>query len=93
DNLSASDDAFTNNKKSNDEINKIKIDLSHILIDSLDDAPVDLSPVIRSMLETFLKSPYMSDVKILEWCFNKRMQYFDDSAKIEHACSVINHIN
>ncbi|MGE9627731.1 hypothetical protein ACQP3I_30835, partial [Escherichia coli] len=66
DNLSASDDAFTNNKKSNDEINKIKIDLAHILIDSLDDAPVDLSPVIRSMLETFLKSPYMSDVKILE---------------------------
>lgn len=92
DNLSASDDAFTNNKKSNDEINKIKIDLAHILIDSLDDAPVDLSPVIRSMLETFLKSPYMSDVKILEWCFNKSIEYFNAAAKIDYACDVIKNI-
>ncbi|NAR08561.1 hypothetical protein [Escherichia coli] len=88
DNLSASDDAFTNNKKSNDEINKIKVDLAHILIDSLDDAPVDLSPVIRSMLETFLQSPYMSDVKILEWCFNKSIEYFNAAAKIDYACDV-----
>ncbi len=92
DNLSASDDAFTNNKKSNDEINKIKIDLAHILIDSLDDAPVDLSPVIRSMLETFLKSPYMSDVKILGWCFNKSIEYFNAAAKIDYACDVIKNI-
>ncbi|EON0293408.1 hypothetical protein ACNC1E_002179 [Escherichia coli] len=92
DNLSASDDAFTNNKKSNDEINKIKVDLAHILIDSLDDAPVDLSPVIRSMLETFLQSPYMSDVKILEWCFNKSIEYFNAAAKIDYACDVIKNI-
>ena len=45
------------------------------------------------MLVTFLELPYNNDVKILEWCFNKSMQYFDDSAKIKHACSVINHIN
>lgn len=69
------------------------INLSHILIDSLDDAKVNLTPVIHSMLVTFLELPYNNDVKILEWCFNKSMQYFDDSAKIEHACSVINHIN
>ncbi len=29
------------------------INLSHILIDSLDDAKVNLTPVIDSMLETF----------------------------------------
>ncbi|HCQ2437611.1 TPA: hypothetical protein OHN87_004538, partial [Escherichia coli] len=69
-----------------------KIDLAHILIDSLDDAPVDLSPVIRSMLETFLKSPYMSDVKILEWCFNKSIEYFNAAAKIDYACDVIKNI-
>ncbi|HBB2773607.1 TPA: DNA-binding protein, partial [Escherichia coli] len=71
----------------------IKVNLSHILIDSLDDAKVNLAPVIVSILETFLKSPYINDVRILDWCFNKSMQYFDDSAKIKHACSVINHID
>ncbi|ELV1425679.1 DNA-binding protein, partial [Escherichia coli] len=45
------------------------------------------------ILETFLKSPYINDVRILDWCFNKSMQYFDDTKKIKHACSVINHIN
>ncbi|MCZ6086147.1 hypothetical protein O5175_13735 [Escherichia coli] len=87
------DTRIASGTEGNDEINKIKIDLAHILIDSLDDAPVDLSPVIRSMLETFLKSPYMSDVKILEWCFNKSMQYSDDTTKIKHARSVIDHID
>lgn len=82
-----------NDKEGNNEINDIMINLSHILIDSLDDAKVNLTPVIHSMLVTFLELPYNNDVKILEWCFNKSMQYFDDSAKIEHACSVINHIN
>ncbi|EGO9519601.1 DNA-binding protein [Escherichia coli] len=83
-----------NNKKSTDnEINDIKVNLSHILIDSLDDAKVNLTPVIDSILETFLKSPYIDDVRILDWCFNKSMQYFGDSAKIKHACSVINHID
>lgn len=82
-----------NDKEGNNEINDIMINLSHILIESLDDAKVNLTPVIHSMLMTFLELPYNNDVKILEWCFNKSMQYFDDSAKIEHACSVINHIN
>ncbi|MDZ3913722.1 DNA-binding protein [Escherichia coli] len=83
-----------NNKKATDnEINDIKVNLSHILIDSLDDAKVNLTPVIDSILETFLKSPYIDDVRILDWCFNKSMQYFGDSAKIKHACSVINHID
>ncbi|HCN5732172.1 TPA: DNA-binding protein, partial [Escherichia coli] len=31
----------------------IKVNLSHILIDSLDDAKVNLAPVIVSILETF----------------------------------------
>ena len=85
---------INNNKKATDnEINDIKVNLSHILIDSLDDAKVNLAPVIVSILETFLKSPYINDVRILDWCFNKSMQYFDDSAKIKHACSVINHID
>ncbi|EPC0037054.1 DNA-binding protein, partial [Escherichia coli] len=75
------------------EINDIKVNLSHILIDSLDDAKVNLAPVIVSILETFLKSPYINDVRILDWCFNKSMQYIGDSAKIKHACSVINHID
>ncbi|EFN8249554.1 DNA-binding protein [Escherichia coli] len=83
-----------NNKKATDnEINDIKVNLSHILIDSLDDAKVNLAPVIVSILETFLKSPYINDVRILDWCFNKSMQYFGDSAKIKHACSVINYID
>ncbi|EES9775326.1 DNA-binding protein, partial [Escherichia coli] len=67
--------------------------LSHILIDSLDDAKVNLTPVIDSILEIFLKFPYINDVRILDWCFNKRMQYFGDSEKIKYACSVINHID
>ncbi|HBA7400952.1 TPA: hypothetical protein J1X94_004377, partial [Escherichia coli] len=87
------DHGIDNDKKGNNEINDIMINLSHILIDSLDDAKVNLTPVIHSMLVTFLELPYNNDVKILEWCFNKSMQYFDDSAKIKHACSVINHIN
>lgn len=87
-------DNYINNKKATDnEINDIKVNLSHILIDSLDDAKVNLTPVIDSILETFLKSPYINDVRILDWCFNKSMQYFGDSAKIKHACSVINHID
>ncbi len=87
------DHGINNDKEGNNEINDIMINLSHILIESLDDAKVNLTPVIHSMLMTFLELPYNNDVKILEWCFNKSMQYFDDSAKIEHACSVINHIN
>ena len=94
DDLNAVNNYLLNNKKATDnEINDIKVNLSHILIDSLDDAKVNLTPVIHSMLVTFLELPYNNDVKILEWCFNKSMQYFDDSAKIKHACSVINHIN
>ena len=87
------DHGIDNDKEGNNEINDIMINLSHILIESLDDAKVNLTPVTHSMLMTFLELPYNNDVKILEWCFNKSMQYFDDSAKIEHACSVINHIN
>ncbi len=49
----------------NNEINDIKVNLSHILIDSLDDAKVNLTPVIDSILETFSKSPYINDVRIL----------------------------
>ncbi len=30
---------------------------------------------------------------MLDWCFNKSMQYIGDSAKIKHACSVINYID
>ena len=94
DDLNAVNNYLLNNKKATDnEINDIKVNLSHILIDSLDDAKVNLTPVIDSILETFLKSPYINDVRILDWCFNKSMQYFDDSAKIKHACSVINHID
>ena len=92
--LNALNNYLINNKKATDnEINDIKVNLSHILIDSLDDAKVSLTPVIGSILETFLKPPYINDVRILDWCFNKSMQYFDDSAKIKHACSVINHID
>ncbi|EFD3103713.1 DNA-binding protein [Escherichia coli] len=94
DDLNAVNNYLLNNKKAtNNEINDIKVNLSHILIDSLDDAKVNLTPVIDSILETFLKSPYINDVRILDWCFNKRMQYFDDSEKIKYACSVINHID
>lgn len=94
DDLNAVDNYLLNNKKATDnEINDIKVNLSHILIDSLDDAKVNLTPVIDSILETFLKSPYINDVRILDWCFNKRMQYFGDSEKIKYACSVINHID
>ncbi len=94
DDLNAVNNYLLNNKKATDnEINNIKVNLSHILIDSLDDAKVNLTPVIDSILETFLKSPYINDVRILDWCFNKRMQYFGDSEKIKYACSVINHID
>ena len=94
DDLNAVNNYLLNNKKATDnEINDIKVNLSHILIDSLDDAKVNLAPVIVSILETFLKSPYINDVRILDWCFNKRMQYFGDSEKIKYACSVINHID
>ncbi|HHU8567825.1 TPA: DNA-binding protein [Escherichia coli] len=94
DDLNVLNNYLINNKKATDnEINDIKVNLSHILIDSLDDAKVNLAPVIVSILETFLKSPYINDVRILDWCFNKSMQYIGDSAKIEHACSVINHID
>ena len=92
--LNALNNYLINNKKATDnEINDIKVNLSHILIDSLDDAKVNLTPVIGSILETFLKSPYINDVRILDWCFNKSMQYFGDSEKIKYACSVINHID
>lgn len=37
--------------------------------------------------------PYINDVKILEWCFNQSMQYSDDTTKIKHARSVIDHID
>lgn len=94
DDLNAVNNYLLNNKKATDnEINDIKVNLSHILIDSLDDAKVNLTPVIDSILETFLKSPYINDVRILDWCFNKRMQYFGDSEKIKYACSVINYID
>ncbi len=94
DDLNAVNNYLLNNKKATDnEINDIKVNLSHILIDSLDDVKVNLTPVIDSILETFLKSPYINDVRILDWCFNKRMQYFGDSEKIKYACSVINHID
>ncbi|HEI1625829.1 TPA: DNA-binding protein [Escherichia coli] len=94
DDLNAVNNYLLNNKKATDnEINDIKVNLSYILIDSLDDAKVNLTPVIDSILETFLKSPYINNVRILDWCFNKRMQYFGDSEKIKYACSVINHID
>ncbi|HDX9730184.1 TPA: DNA-binding protein [Escherichia coli] len=94
DDLNVLNNYLINNKKATDnEINDIKVNLSHILIDSLDDAKVNLAPVIVSILETFLKSQYINDVRILDWCFNKSMQYFGDSAKIKHACSVINYID
>ncbi len=94
DDLNEVNNYLLNNKKATDnENNDIKVNLSHILIDSLDDAKVNLTPVIDSILETFLKSPYINDVRILDWCFNKRMQYFGDSEKIKYACSVINHID
>ncbi|EFH5880707.1 DNA-binding protein [Escherichia coli] len=94
DNLNAVNNYLLNNKKAtNNEINDIKINLSNILIDSLDDAKVNLEKVIDSMLKTFLKLPYINDVKILEWCFNQSMQYSDDTTKIKHARSVIDHID
>ncbi|ENL2967285.1 DNA-binding protein [Escherichia coli] len=94
DDLNVLNNYIINNEKATDnEINDIKVNLSHILIDSLDDAKVNLTPVIDSILETFLKPPYIDDVRILDWCFNKSMQYFGDSAKIKHACSLINHID
>ncbi|EOT0870400.1 DNA-binding protein [Escherichia coli] len=94
DDLNVLNNYLINNKKATDnEINDIKVNLSHIIIDSLDDAKVNLAPVIVSILETFLKSPYINDVRILDWCFNKSMQYIGDSAKIKHACSVINYID
>lgn len=94
DGLNAVNNYLLNNKKATDnEINDIKVNLSHILIDSLDDAKVNLEKVIDSMLKTFLKLPYINDVKILEWCFNQSMQYSDDTTKIKHARSVIDHID
>ncbi|RZW84074.1 hypothetical protein EXX72_11305 [Escherichia coli] len=87
------DHGIDNDKVGNNEINEIKVNLSHILIDSLDDAKVNLTPVIDSILETFSKFPYVNDVRILDWCFNKSMQYFGDSEKITHACSVMSHID
>ncbi|EEQ2183633.1 DNA-binding protein [Escherichia coli] len=94
DDLNAVNNYLLNNKKATDnEINDIKVNLSHILIDSLDDAKVNLTPVIDSILETFSKSPYINDVRILDWCFNKSMQYLGDSEKITHACSVMSHID
>lgn len=87
------DHGIDNDKVGNSEINEIKVNLSHILIDSLDDAKVNLTPVIDSILETFSKSPYINDVRILDWCFNKSMQYLGDSEKITHACSVMSHID
>ncbi|MWU18465.1 DNA-binding protein [Escherichia coli] len=94
DDLNAVNNYLLNNKKATDnEINDIKINLSNILIDSLDDAKVNLEKVIDSMLKTFLKLPYINDVKILEWCFNQSMQYSDDTTKIKHARSVIEHID
>lgn len=47
------DHGIDNDKVGNNEINDIKVNLSHILIDSLDDAKVNLTPVIDSILETF----------------------------------------
>ncbi|HDD8769951.1 TPA: hypothetical protein PBP42_002954 [Escherichia coli] len=91
--LKALHDTRIASTEGNDEINNIKINLSNILIDSLDDAKVNLEKVIDSMLKTFLKLPYINDVKILEWCFNQSMQYSDDTTKIKHARSVINHID
>ncbi|EEQ4770707.1 DNA-binding protein [Escherichia coli] len=94
DDFNAVNNYLLNNKKATDnEINDIKINLSNILIDSLDDAKVNLEKVIDSMLKTFLKLPYINDVKILEWCFNQSMQYSDDTTKIKHARSVIDHID
>ena len=94
DDLNAVNNYLLNNKKATDnEINDIKVNLSHILIDSLDDAKVNLEKVIDSMLKSFLKLPYINDVKILEWCFNQSMQYSDDTTKIKHARSVIDHID
>lgn len=94
DDLNAVNNYLLNNKKATDnEINDIKINLSNILIDSLDDAKVNLEKVIDSMLKTFLKLPYINDVKILERCFNQSMQYSDDTTKIKHARSVIDHID
>lgn len=49
DDLNAVNNYLHNNKKATDnEINDIKVNLSHILIDSLDDAKVNLTPVIDS---------------------------------------------
>ncbi|UMV02989.1 DNA-binding protein [Shigella flexneri] len=94
DDLNVLNNYLINNKKATDnEINNIKINLSNILIDSLDDAKINLEKVIDSMLETFFKLPYINDVKILEWCFNQSMQYSDDTTKIKHARSVIDHID
>ncbi|HEI3577098.1 TPA: hypothetical protein SI391_001024 [Escherichia coli] len=87
------DTRIASGTEGNDEINNIKINLSNILIDSLDDAKVNLEKVIDSMLKTFLKLPYINDVKILEWCFNQSMQYSDDTTKIKHSRSVIDHID
>lgn len=67
------DTRISSGTEGNDEINNIKINLSNILIDSLDDAKVNLEKVIDSMLKTFLKLLYINDVKILEWCFNQSM--------------------
>lgn len=65
-NLNAVNNYLLNNKKAtNNKINNIKVNLSHILINSLNNAKVNLTPVINSILKTFLKSPYINNVKIL----------------------------
>ncbi|EQB7290718.1 hypothetical protein FYK26_22505 [Escherichia albertii] len=83
----------TSKEEINDEINRVKITLSHILIDYLDNAKVDLSPVLISMLEDFSDLPYINDVKILEWCFNKSLKYMNDESKIKYACEMVNKID
>lgn len=65
---------FFNNKKVIDnEINDIKVNLFYIFIDFLDDVKVNFILVIDLILEIFLKFLYINDVRILDWCFNKRM--------------------
>lgn len=94
DDFNAVNNYFFNNKKATDnEINDIKVNLFYIFIDFLDDAKVNFTLVIDLILETFLKFLYINDVRILDWCFNKRMQYFGDFEKIKYACFVINYID
>lgn len=74
DDLNVVNNYFFNNKKAIDnEINDIKVNLFYIFIDFLDDVKVNLILVIDLILEIFLKFLYINDVRILDWCFNKRM--------------------